>query len=268
MMKTIPLKGRIALIVLSLVITFLFFFTKPIMTQPQSYHNFADTRFFWGIPNALDVLSNFFFLVAGALGISEVLKQAKLLTKKSWFWFFLSIILIAPGSAYYHWDPNDSTLVWDRIPMSMGFMALYVALLVEHISAPLERYLIPAILLGIISVIVWAVTTDLRFYFWVQFSSFVTIPLILILFKSRYSHKIYFLYALVIYGLAKWTEVKDHEIFYGTGNIISGHTLKHILAALGLATLWWMIKVRRPCDTSSDLTEKSRLVDSELAEVR
>lgn len=267
-MKTIPLKGRMALIVLSLIGTFIFFFSKPIMTQPQSYHNFADTRIMWGIPNAFDVLSNFFFLVAGALGISEVLKKAGLLTKKSWFWFFLSIILIAPGSAYYHWDPNDSTLVWDRIPMSMGFMALYVALLVEHINGSLERYVIPSILLGIISVIVWAVTSDLRFYFWVQFSSFVTIPLILLLFKSRYTHKIYFLYALVIYGLAKWTEVKDHEIFHGTGDLISGHTLKHVLAAAGLATLWWMIKVRRPSGSSDDLTEKSRQEDSELAQVR
>lgn len=251
-MKIIPLKGRIGLIILSLVATFIFFFSKPLMTQPQSYHHFADTRMMFGIPNAFDVLSNFFFLVAGALGISEVMKQAKLLTKKSWFWFFLSIILIAPGSAYYHWDPNDSTLVWDRIPMSMGFMALYIALLVEHISTPLERYLFPAIALGIISVVVWAVTTDLRFYFWVQFSSFVTIPLILLLFKSRYTHKVYFLYALVIYGLAKWTEVKDHEIFHGTGDIVSGHTLKHVLAAIGLATLWWMIKVRKTTDSLND----------------
>lgn len=251
-MKIIPLKGRIGLIILSLVGTFIFFFSKSLMTQPQSYHHFADTRMMFGIPNAFDVLSNFFFLVAGALGISEVMKQAKLLTKKSWFWFFLSIILIAPGSAYYHWDPNDSTLVWDRIPMSMGFMALYIALLVEHISTSLERYLFPVIALGIISVVVWAVTTDLRFYFWVQFSSFVTIPLILLLFKSRYTHKFYFLYALVIYGLAKWTEVKDHEIFHGTGDIVSGHTLKHVLAAMGLATLWWMIKVRKTTDNLND----------------
>lgn len=200
----------------------------------------------------MDVLTNVFFLFAGGLGLLEVTQQQKLLTRKSWFWFFLSIILIAPGSAYYHWEPNNATLVWDRLPMSMGFMALYIVLLSEHVSLKFEKLLYFALFIGVLSVMVWVVTTDLRFYFWVQFSSFITIPLILGLFPSRYSKKSWYFLALVLYGLAKWAEVKDREIFIGTNELISGHSLKHILAAMGLATLWWMVKTRKEQVVLSD----------------
>jgi len=244
-MDKLPLSLRLGLIASTLIGTFLFFFMKPVIPQDPSYHMFADQRVMMGIPHAFDVLSNIFFLIVGYLGVMEVVGKKLLLTRKSWIWFFLSIVLIAPGSAYYHWDPNNSTLVWDRLPMSMGFMALYVALLAEHVHLKFEKLLSLALFTGIISVIVWVVTTDLRFYFWVQFSSFVTIPIILIFFSSRYTHKIWFLYTLIFYGLAKFTEVKDHEIFLGTNQLVSGHTLKHILAAVGLAALWWMVKVRK-----------------------
>ena len=205
-----------------------------------------------GIPNALDVLTNVFFLVAGFSGMFEVLRKSGLLTKKSWFWFFISIVLVAPGSAYYHWSPDNSTLVWDRLPMSMGFMALYIILLAEHINLKLQNFLIPALLVGISSVLVWAVSSDLRFYFWIQFSSFITIPVILILFQSRFTHKYWYFISLFLYGLAKWTEIKDKEIFFGSGEIISGHSLKHILAAAGLLGLWWMIRVRKELVTGTD----------------
>jgi hypothetical protein len=237
---------KIALILVAALGPLLWVFNRPLMTQPQDYHLFVDTRSFWGIPNALDVLSNLAFLLAGYLGLNELIKhQSNLITRRSWTWFFLSILLIAPGSAYYHWAPNDATLVWDRLPMSMGFMALYIVLLCEHISIKLERWLYVGMLLGISSVIVWVMTSDLRFYYWVQFSSFITIPLILSLFPSRFTMKIYYVICLVIYGLAKWAEVKDREIFIGSGELISGHTLKHFLAAMGLMALWWMVKTRK-----------------------
>jgi hypothetical protein len=235
---------RVSLIILVALLSFAFFFTKPVIVQDPSYHNFIDSRSFLGIPNALDVLSNIFFLLVGILGVKEITSYKLLETKRSWFWFFLSIILVAPGSAYYHWSPNNATLVWDRLPMSMGFMALYIILLSEHYSLKFERFLPFALFIGLFSVLTWVITSDLRFYFWIQFSSFVTIPIILLLFPSLYTKKSYYLIALVIYGAAKWAEVKDQKIFQATNEAFSGHTLKHVLAALGLAVLWWMVKTR------------------------
>lgn len=254
-MNSTSKKLRLATIVLSALGMFLFFFLKAPLPQDLSYHNFIDKRSLFGIPNAGDVLSNVFFLVVGILGVLEVTGQKTLVTKKSWFWFFLSILLVAPGSAYYHWEPNNQTLVWDRLPMSMGFMALYIALLSEHVNLKFEKLTHFALFVGVLSVITWAITDDLRFYFWVQFSSFITIPLILGLFPSYFTKKSYYSIALTFYALAKWTEIKDKEIFFGTGELMSGHSLKHILSAVGLMALWWMIKTRGPKENLAAATD-------------
>jgi hypothetical protein len=243
-MNKIPVKLKFGLMFLAFAGTFYWMFSKPVIEQDLSYHSFIDVRSLWGIPNVQNVLTNIFFLMAGFLGLSA-LTANQIKTKKSWWWFFVSIILVAPGSAYYHWEPNNTTLVWDRLPMSMGFMALYVVLLSEHISFKIEKFLYLALSIGLLSIGVWVFTTDLRFYFWIQFSSFLTIPMILFLFPSSYSKKYWYFITLVIYGLAKWVEILDREIYYFTSELISGHALKHILAALGLAGLWWMVKTRK-----------------------
>lgn len=241
---------KIAILIAAALGTFCFFFFQSPMAQDLSYHLFVDHRLFWNIPNAMDVLSNFAFLIVGILGISESIKLPNP-QKKIWLAFFMSILFVAPGSAYYHYAPSNETLIWDRLPMSTGFMALYIALLTDHISEKWSRYLPWALLLGILSVIVWVVTDDLRFYFWVQFSSFFTIPLILILFPSRFTHKSWYGFTLGFYLLAKWTEIKDKEIFYWSHEFISGHSLKHLFAAAGLMGIWWMIKVRTESETAS-----------------
>lgn len=246
-LETINLmKARLAVLFFAAFAVSVFLIQKGVITQIQSYHQFADTRSFLGIPNALDVLTNTGFILVGMLGLILVYKKKDDLPSfSSWKWFFLSILLIAPGSAYYHWSPDDQSLVWDRLPMSLGFMALYVALLTEHIHLKSEKFLPLALTIGILSVLTWIITKDLRFYFIVQFSSFATIPIILILFRSMFTHKLYYAGALLCYGMAKWTEAKDGEIFSSTNGMISGHSLKHILAALGLLLLWRMIGVRK-----------------------
>lgn len=235
---------KILILILTTLGSFFYFFSRPLIVQDPVYHQFIDTRMFWGIPNTQDVLSNIFFIIVGFLGLKEILKTQSQKTT-SWVLFFVSIILVAPGSAYYHWSPDNFTLLWDRLPMSLGFMALYIILLSEHISTRSEKLLPWALLMGISSVLTWVITTDLRFYFWIQFSSFITIPMVLALYPSRYTHKKWYGLTLLLYGFAKWAEVKDHAIFMVSNQLISGHTLKHILAAMGIAGLWWMIKVRK-----------------------
>lgn len=239
------MKFKFILILLAVTGISIFFYSKGAIKQPQEYHLFADSKSLAGIPNAMNVLTNILFIIVGFLGLKVVaLKGHLVLNRKSWFWFFLSILFIGPGSAYYHWSPDDYTLIWDRLPMSMGFMAMYIALISEHIDLKLEKFLPLSLALGIASVIIWAMTGDLRIYFIVQFSSFVTVPLVLILFHSQFNLKGHYFFALAFYALAKWTEVKDGEIFEATYQMISGHSLKHILAAAGLFVLCRMIKKR------------------------
>lgn len=235
---------KLSTLILICLGSFIYLFSLPAITQDPIYHQFIDTRMFAEIPNTQDVLSNLVFILVGFLGLKEALKN-KVKGQTAWIAFFASIILVAPGSAYYHWSPNNFTLVWDRLPMSLAFMALFIGLMSEHISPISERFLPGALLLGVSSVIIWAITGDLRFYFWIQFSSFLVIPIILFMFSSRYTHKLFYGFTLLFYGLAKWSEIKDREIFNWSHNLLSGHTLKHVLAAIGISGLWWMIKIRK-----------------------
>jgi hypothetical protein len=229
--------------------TFLFLFSKSAITQSATYHQFVDQRPFLGIPNGQNVLSNVLFLITGLIGLKEILKH-KSLVSTSWIAFFTSILLIAPGSAYYHWAPSNFSLIWDRLPMSFAFMAFYVILLSELVHIKCAKFLPWALMTGMLSVLTWVATGDLRFYLWIQFSLFATVPLILILFPSRYTHKSWYALALLVYGFAKWAEVMDKQIFEGTSQLISGHSLKHILASLGLAGMWWMVKIRTEIEVS------------------
>src|SRR3990167_8664692 len=73
--------------------------------QSESYHDFADKRKIFGIPNFFDVMSNIIFFIVGIqfpLGFISI-----------------GMILTCFGSIYYHWNPNSYTLVFDRIPMTI-----------------------------------------------------------------------------------------------------------------------------------------------------
>lgn len=217
------------------------------ISQSTAYHAFADTRIFMGIPNCFDVLSNLPFLVLGILGLRFCLRAKLGSVRLAWTVFFVGVTLVSFGSAYYHWRPNNDTLVWDRLPMTIGFMGLFVALLGEYINKRLGSWLLlPAILIGFASVVYWHFTDDLRFYIWVQFFPLLAIPTIMFLFRNGTSHNWLLMAALGWYLLAKITELYDPAIFDATGGSVSGHSIKHLLAAVGCYNLLLMLKKRQP----------------------
>ena len=213
--------------------------------QPPNYHDFADKRAFFGIPNFLDVASNLAFLIVGFAGLRICLKNNPGNLRNAWIVLFAGVTLVSVGSAYYHLTPNNQTLVWDRLPMTIGFMGLFAALLGEYVS---ERFgvflLVPALLLGFSSVIYWHWYDDLRFYIWIQLIPLLTIPLVMILYRPKYSHGWMLLAALGCYALAKITELGDWQIFALSQGSISGHTIKHLLSALGCLLILLMLQKR------------------------
>jgi hypothetical protein len=220
-------------------------FFDPI-NQDQSYHNFADDRAFLGIPNFSDVVTNIFFLLLGFMGFLFCLRNRQKIAPWSWILFFFGVTIVSFGSAYYHWTPNNATVVWDRLPITIGFMSLFIAILSEYVRPQLEKiFLIPAILAGVLSVIYWYHFDDLRFYGWIQFIPLIIIPIVMLLFKGKHSHQRYLIYAIIFYIMAKVTEIYDKDIFKFNDELLSGHTLKHLLASLGLLILYFMIKKRK-----------------------
>jgi hypothetical protein len=220
-------------------------FLPPVGQDPH-YHAFADARGFFGVPNFLNVASNAPFLAIGIAGIALCLSRRLHGAALSWLVFFAGVTLVTFGSGGYHWDPRDPTLVWDRIPMTIGFMALFVALLTEHGAATGERRLLAvAIAVGIASVAWWRLSGDLKLYGWVQFSPFVAIVALLVLYPRPYTGRYWLAYGFAFYALAKVAEFSDARIFEATAHAISGHTLKHLLAAGAPLCIYFMLRNRR-----------------------
>lgn len=219
----------------------------PPLPQDIGYHNFADTRSLFSLPNFFDVVSNIPFLLVGLAGVAVCFAQPIGTSRIAWLTLFIGVAMIGFGSAWYHWQPTNESLVWDRLPMTIGFMGLLVALLDEYVSKRFAKaLLLPALLLGFASVLYWHWFDDLRFYIYVQVAPLLLIPLVMLLFKASYTHQWMLLLALGCYGLAKVAESFDHQLFALTASAISGHSIKHMLAALGCLILVVMIAVREP----------------------
>jgi hypothetical protein len=219
---------------------------QPAIKQDLAYHQFIDTRTFFAVPNFYNVISNLPFLFVGLMGIALCLKKDLGLFKYAWLSFFIGVALVSFGSAYYHFHPNSQTLVWDRLPMTIGFMGLFAAMLGEFVDARLVKYgLIPLLLVGLASVMVWQQFDDLRFYAWVQFMPLLVIPMLLVMYRKKYTHSHYFVWALFFYLLAKVFEHFDRQIFHFFANEMSGHAIKHVLAAIGSWMVLKMLQVRK-----------------------
>ena len=215
------------------------------MAQDPAYHLFADRRGLFGIPHFLNIATNIGFLAVGLAGTVLCAAQKNLGARWTWMTCFMGITLVCFGSAYYHLAPDNEALVWDRMPMSVGFMALTVAVLADYVNPRLEKVLlVPAIVIGMTSVLYWHSTDDLRLYLLVQFLPLLMIPVVLLLYKTQPKERDYLFTALAIYFLAKLSEHYDQAIFNLAGNIISGHSLKHLLAATALLAIYLMLRRR------------------------
>lgn len=228
----------------------IFFLLVPQIPQWSSYHHFADQRKIAGIPNFFNVTSNFAFILVSITGFYALLRHAKPLSRNEICLFFLlfsGIFLSGIGSAFYHWSPNNDSLVWDRIPMTLVFMSLLSLTIMERIHRRLGFWLcIPLLVFGIFSVWYWHYTElkglgDLRLYALAQLYTILIILLILFLFPGSYPPLSAYLWMLFFYGLAKVCEYFDLGFYQAFG--ISGHSLKHIFAAIAL--YWTVLMLRK-----------------------
>jgi hypothetical protein len=223
----------------------------PRVPQPLAYHQFADTRTFLGVPNALNVLSNVPFAIAGIAGLILAFRAPAGDPIERWSYavLFAGVTLTTIGSAWYHLAPDNGRLVWDRLPMAIGFMALLAAIVAERVSTRAARVLLlPLLALGCGSVFYWHWTElrgagDLRPYLVVQFGSLIVILLMLARYRVPRSGTGWLLAGLAAYAAAKGLELADRPVF-AAGQVVSGHTLKHLVAAAGVACVAVMLGAR------------------------
>jgi hypothetical protein len=214
----------------------------PPLLQDPDYHQFADQRALFGIPNFWNVVSNLPFIAVGTAGLLRFRHEPTSLV------LFTGLFLTGFGSSYYHLNPTDSSLFWDRLPMTLCFAAILAAVVEERVDARAGAMLLrPLLAIGIFSLLLWRWTDDLRLYAWAQFFPFVTLVLILRFFPPKYTGASYWVAAAALYMLAKLLEFLDGKIF-SFGSIVSGHTLKHLAAAGAAFMILRHFQTRRPID--------------------
>lgn len=244
-------KGSLLLIAPAIIIAIIVLFL-PAIPQPLSYHNFADQRGWLGIPNFGDVVSNLPFAIVGLWGLLALFTPGKvkfLDSRERWPYLvmFAALILTAFGSTYYHLAPDNARLVWDRIPIMIVFMALLAAVIAERVTASVGLALFPVFeILGVASVLYWQWSEqqghgDLRFYAAIQVYAILVLLLTLLL-PPRYTRGSDLAAVVGLYALAKILEEADRQVF-ALGHVVSGHTLKHLAAAL--AGYWVLRMLRR-----------------------
>ena len=227
----------------------------PPIPQPGQYHNFADQRTLLGVPHALNVASNLGFLIVGAVGLRRVWSSGASFTDARERWpyavFFASLVGVGFGSVAYHLAPSHGSLFWDRLPMSLAFMSLLSAVLVERLGPRIGLRLFPWLAAaGPFSVVYWVLSEragsgDLRLYGLIHFYPMLLIPLLLWLFAPRYTRGGDLLWVLALYATALAAERLDDQVF-AAGGWISGHTVKHLLATVAAGWLSRMLRLRSP----------------------
>ena len=232
----------------------------PPIPQSIEYHQFIDQRTYFGIPNFFNVISNIILLFSGLVGFTFLLRPRELLKNKTFIdplerWpyliLFLSVIIASLASTYYHLAPDNTRLAWDRLPIAIGVMTLLSIVLIERIGTNIGFILLPFLILsGIGSVMYWYWSEqygqgNLNYYIVVQFYSILAIIILAKCFHSRYTRGTDIYVVIILYTLAKFAEIADHEI-YSLGQVISGHSIKHLFAGLAVFWIIYMLQKRTP----------------------
>jgi|SRR5579872_8570 len=254
-MKPQNLKPRVAVLLGVIAVALIALAFVKRIPQDPAYHNFADRRELWGVPNALNVLSNVPFFFVGLAGLWVIVRRrGELLNREELYPYvalFAGVMLVTFGSGYYHLNPNNATLLWDRLPMAVAFMGLMSGLVAERVSVRWGVRLLPLLVaLGAASVLYWYWSElvgrgDLRPYGVVQFLPMLLIPMLIWMFPPRYTGAGWYFGVYGLYAVAKVLELFDAEVFHALHSV-SGHSLKHCAAAASIGCLLVMVWRRKP----------------------
>ena len=247
------------MLLISISVVVAAFFVDPIAQDP-AYHRFVDQRRFLSIANTLNLVSNLPFVIVGVAGLLFVKRHGSSVvphTQATWLVFFVGVLLTAFGSGYYHLAPNNETLIWDRLPMTIGFMSFVAIVIGEYVSVDWgKRLVLPLVITGAASVLYWSHTEqlgagDLRPYVLVQFMPMVFVPVVILVRRDRSNLGWYIAWMIAFYAMAKVLEYFDAGVF-SIGELMSGHALKHVFAALGPAALLSGLMKRTPVTETSE----------------
>ena len=158
---------------------------------------------------------------------------------------FAGVVLTAFGSAWYHAQPSDATLLWDRLPMALGFAGLVAGTLMDRAPQRISQWLLAFAAVGAGTVLYWHVSGNLVPYLVMQLGFIAAALVATVFLPSSYTHANRVYAAAGLYVIAMIFERLDHQVYALLGGWISGHTLKHLVAFVAIAIVYSMLRKRR-----------------------
>lgn len=209
----------------------------PTVAQHDHYHAFADQRHWLGLPCALDVLSNLPFALWGLWGLHRLHTRQGLqpdgVQRALAMLFFAGLVLTALCSSVYHLHPDDAGLALDRLGMVSAFAGLLGLAVADRISARAGIATAAALLaLGPLAVVAWSQYGNLLPWVVLQGGGMVLVLLLALRKPLAQAWGLPLAGMIGWYALAKGLELGDHAVFALTQGLVSGHTLKHLAAAM------------------------------------
>lgn len=208
----------------------------PHVGNLAGYHAFVDERGWHSVPHAGDVLSNLAFLVAGLAGAWSLWRLPRRwlsnMQRAMAALFFGGLVVTAACSSWYHLQPDDARLVVDRSGMAIAFAGLLGLAAAAHVSERAGAW----VGLGLLLISPWAIRAaasgELLPWAVLQFGGMAALCIVAWLRPLPDAVGVHWLAVVAIYALAKLAEAGDTWIFELTRHLVSGHSIKHLVAAM------------------------------------
>ncbi len=229
----------------------------PSIAQPSHYHAFADQRALFGVPNMMDVLSNLAFAGFGLVGAWRIrrLPQGAIspVQRSLADLFFAGLLMTALCSAWYHVEPQDLGLAVDRCGMAIAFAGLLGLAAATRVSDRAGQWLTLAVLVcGAWSIWTWSTSANVLPWAVLQYGGIVLMLGLGSLSPRDGALPVSWTTVILVYALAKVLEQTDEQVYHLTGELVSGHTLKHIVASCAaLPVLFAMSYTSRTLESSA-----------------
>lgn len=210
----------------------------PSVEQPAHYHAFADQRSLLGIPHAMDVFSNLPFLLLGLLGLTRLAQVLDPHRRSLALLMCLGLLLTFAGSSVYHLAPNDHSLLYDRLGMLVLFSGILSLATADRLGPAAARGVLLAVALGGAASL-WAWQASDNLLPWILLQAGGMLVLVSLSFCRAQSGGYGFRLGLCVawYTLAKLFELTDDHLFHLSGELLSGHSIKHVLSAAAVLPL-------------------------------
>ena len=231
----------------------------PSVAQHPHYHDFADQRAWTALPHGLNVLSNVPFALAGIWGLVLLALQGSQQTGAAWGGklsklFFGGLLVTALGSSAYHWRPDDAGVVLDRLGICFAFAGLLGMAVAERVSQRAGHAMAALVMLfGPVAVGYWYASGNLLPWAVLQGGGMLLMVALACRPASNPEHALPLAWIVGIYALAKLSELGDTTVFALTHHWVSGHSLKHVVAAMAA---WPVIAVMQNGRLNGSTTTK------------